>query len=259
MALFNEKEMKKQPVPEKPLAVQSKEIERTAIIDPAKKVIRFNEKQLADKKQVKKKKLNGTQKKEEKKRSREKAAVKKEEKKKRAKAKKSIVDVLPVIDMTNIGLIELKEEHGFFDICQIQSKDVYAMNEEETKFDIYNFAQFLQAFQHPVKIVALNFPVSTVKQQEFIQKKIEECKSSLYEKFLLRKLKELQYLEWGRTNREYVMFIFGSSEKEVVDRVKSVTRLLQRSAPLSLIDEEKKTEILYKLLNQNSKLGSKKQ
>ncbi|WP_018395853.1 hypothetical protein [Bacillus sp. 37MA] len=179
-------------------------------------------------------------------------------KKKRPQAKKSIADILPVIDITELGYIELKEDYGYCEILQIQSKDVYAMNEEETRIDIYGLASFFQAYHHDIKFIALNFPVSTIKQQEFIQKKIDNCQNELYEKVLLRKLKELQFLEWGRTNREYAICIYGATEKEVHERVATVTRLLRRSAPLSPMDSEKKIEILYKLYNQNSKIGTQK-
>lgn len=178
-------------------------------------------------------------------------------KEKRPEAKKSIAEILPIVDMTNAGIFELKEKQGFFDIWQLESKDIYSMNDQETRFDIYNLAHFYQAYQHPIKIVSLNFPVSTEKQQLFIQKKIEECDNELYEKFLMQKLKELQFLEWGRTNREYFLFVFGPTEFVVRERVDSANRYLSRAVPLSPVSEEKKIDILFKLYNQNSKLGTK--
>ncbi|KMY52498.1 hypothetical protein AC623_20360 [Bacillus sp. FJAT-27231] len=257
MALFNEKEMDKKSVPPTVPTKKKKEAEEDNIVK-----VQFSEKSMLVKKEQqipsKKKKKQQKMKNEKKNKKNVKKGKKKEKTEKRPMAKKSIVEVLPIIDITDDGLIELKDEQGFFDIWQIKSKDVYAMNDEETQFDIYNLAYFFQAYQYPVKIVSLNFPVSTVRQQTFIQKKLEECKSSLYEKFLLQKLKELQFLEWGRTNREYFIFIYGANEYVVKERVESIKRHMKRSAPINPVETEKKVEILYKLYNQNSKLGNKK-
>lgn len=184
-----------------------------------------------------------------------KEGVKKKEK--RPEAKKTIAEIIPIVDITQNGLFELKENQGFLDIWQLESKDIYSMNDQETKFDIYNLAHFYQAYQYPIKIVSLNFPVSTEKQQLFIQKKIDECDNELYEKFLMQKLKELKFLEWGRTNREYYLFVFGPTEFVVRERVDSCNRYLSRAVPLSPVVEEKKIDILFKLYNQNSKLGTK--
>ncbi|MGG3801187.1 hypothetical protein [Metabacillus fastidiosus] len=221
---------------------------------------RFNEKEIEKQtatvkqltKKKEKKKVNKNQKTKQSKKEK-----KNEKPEKRKMAKRSITEIIPIIDMDDDGLIELKDNQGFYDIWQLQSKDVYSMNDEETRFDIYNLSHFYQAYHNSIKFLAINFPVNTTKQQQFIQKKIDKCKSTLYEKFLIQKMTELQFLEWGRTNREYFVFIFGENQHIVNERVQSVKRYLQRIAPISPIDENKKIEILYKLNNQNSKLGNK--
>ncbi|MCI0767515.1 hypothetical protein [Bacillus sp. TL12] len=189
----------------------------------------------------------------------------KTEKEKKAKKKekpphikKSIAEVIPIIDMTESGVFEFREEQGFVDILQIQGTDIYSMNEEEAEYAIYHLAHYYQSYQESIKIVSMNFPVSTERQQRFLLKKIETCQNPLYERFLVQKLKELQYLEWGRTNREYFLFVYGENEFVVKERVESSKRYLQRCIPLLEMEEEKKIEILYKLHNQNSKIGMKK-
>lgn len=179
------------------------------------------------------------------------------QKEKRPMAKKSIAALLPIIDQTEDGFFELKDDMGYLEIRQITSKDVYSMNEQEIEFDVGHFAHFLQAYQLPHKFVSMNFPVSTLQQQEFITKKINGCKNPLSKKFLYQKLKELQFLEWGRSNREYFIFIFGENEHLLKDNIQSVSRLLKRTMEVYEIDEEKKLNILLKLYNQNSKLGKK--
>ncbi|PFZ05917.1 hypothetical protein COL60_22315 [Bacillus pseudomycoides] len=194
-----------------------------------------------------------------------KGKTEKEKKGKRAKKKekpphikKSIAEVIPIIDMTESGVFEFREEQGFVDILQIQGTDIYSMNEEEAEYAIYHLVHYYQSYQESIKIVSMNFPVSTELQQRFLLKKIETCQNPLYERFLVQKLKELQYLEWGRTNREYFLFVYGENEFVVKERVESSKRYLQRCIPLLEMEEEKKIEILYKLHNQNSKIGTKK-
>ncbi|SDZ40796.1 hypothetical protein [Bacillus sp. 166amftsu] len=188
----------------------------------------------------------------------EKTGKKAKKKEKPPYIKKSIAEVIPIIDITESGVFEFREEQGFVDILQIQGTDIYSMNDEEAEYAIYHLAHYYQSYQESIKIVSMNFPVSTEPQQRFLLKKIETCQNPLYESFLVQKLKELQYLEWGRTNREYFLFVYGENEFVVKERVESSKRYLQRCIPLLDMEEEKKIEILYKLHNQNSKIGTKK-
>lgn len=183
---------------------------------------------------------------------------------KRAKAKKEkppqikklIAEIIPIVDYTESGLFQLKRE-GFFDIWQIQSKDIFAMNEKEASFHIYSLASSFQSYQEAFKVVSLNLPVSTEQQQLYLEKKLERSQNLLYERFLQQKLKELQFLEWGRTNREYFVFIYGKTELMVKERREDLIRYLQRTTPLIEMNDKKKIELIYKLYNQNAKLGNK--
>ncbi|MED4286801.1 hypothetical protein P4679_33415, partial [Priestia megaterium] len=74
---------------------------------------------------------------------------------------------------------------------------------------------------------------------------------------LQKKLKELQYLEWGRTNREYFLFLYGSTESAVKDQMIQLMRDIQLAVPLLPVSDEKQISLLYKLYNQNAKLGNK--
>ncbi|MFP7176520.1 hypothetical protein [Priestia filamentosa] len=183
---------------------------------------------------------------------------------KRAKAKKEkppqikklITEIMPIVDYIENGLFQLKGE-GFFDIWQIQSKDIFAMNEKEASFHIYNLANSFQSYQEAFKFVSLNLPVSTEQQQQYLEKKLERPQNPLYERFLQQKLKELQFLEWGRTNREYFIFIYGKTELMVKERREDLIRYFQRTNPLLEVSDKKKIELIYKLYNQNAKLGNK--
>ncbi|WP_369340702.1 hypothetical protein [Bacillus subtilis] len=182
----------------------------------------------------------------------------KNQKKKQPAIKNSVAELIPIIDMTEEGYFELRDNEGYFHIVQIEGKDIYSRNESESEFDIMMFTQFYRAFHHCVKITCLNFPVETKRQQAYIEKKIEENKNPYYEEFLRRKLKELTYLEWKRSNREYFLTIYGPNIKILEDRIKMGTRLIEKTLHVHEISTEKKLEFLYKLNNLNSKISSKR-
>ena len=100
----------------------------------------------------------------------------------------------------------------------------------------------------------MNFPVNTLKQQEFIKKKIKECDNEKYYYELIEELEQLVYLESTRQNREFYIMIFikDTEEKE------SIKRTLFRSQNIAVqlipLDLEKKLKILFKLNNPNTKL-----
>ncbi|SFD59941.1 hypothetical protein [Bacillus sp. UNCCL81] len=166
--------------------------------------------------------------------------------------KKSIADIIPVIDLTGNGFIELRNGE-FMEILQLTTKDVYSLNEEDKNLNIYSFAFFLQSYLEDMKIVPLNFPVDTTIQQQHIQRKLERTDNQLYVPFLKKKLEELRFIEKNRTNREYYLFLYSESEFTLKNKAIQVERLLQRTTPISLLSEEKKIAILYKLNNLNSK------
>ncbi|PEZ02516.1 hypothetical protein CN326_20065 [Bacillus sp. AFS018417] len=269
MALFNEEELE-QRIPEQKTVEKEKPKHE-------KKVFRFNEKEIEQappkqkeivkvveempKSKIKKKKE------EKKKVSPEKPILKKKNpkflnflarKKKDTppKVKKSITEIMEIIDMTEDGFFELKNGE-FLEILQVEGDDMYSKNNEEQAFVIFSHAYFYQAYKHAIKLIFLNFPCQTTEQQEYLDKKIKECNNPIYERILVQKLKELKFLEWGRTNRESFLFIYGDSELIVKERVDAAKRYIKRSTELLDVDEEKKLELLFKLFNQNSKLGSK--
>ncbi|PEJ57960.1 hypothetical protein CN692_10725 [Bacillus sp. AFS002410] len=178
--------------------------------------------------------------------------MKKEQKEDKPIIKKSIADIIPVIDLTANGFIELRNGE-FMEILQLTTKDVYSLNEEDKNLNIYSFAFFLQSYLEDMKIVPLNFPVDTTIQQQHIQRKLERTDNQLYVPFLKKKLEELRFIEKNRTNREYYLFLYSESEFTLKNKAIQVERLLQRTTPISLLSEEKKIAILYKLNNLNSK------
>ncbi|UOQ95084.1 hypothetical protein MUO14_09210 [Halobacillus shinanisalinarum] len=175
-------------------------------------------------------------------------------KKKRPMAKASIADILPIRDMTDDGAFQLQGDGGYMDMMQLQSKDIYSPSTDETEYDIMIMAKFFQSYASDIKIVSMNFPVDMQQQLDAVDRRIKQNTSPLYERFLMKKRDELTFLEQHRTNREFYLFMYASSMKQLAEYRNNCRRYLGRVAPLLPLMEEKKLDLLYKLYNQNSKL-----
>lgn len=169
------------------------------------------------------------------------------------KVKPKITEVLPIEDITGNGYFELKNNQGYFEIAQIESKDIYAANEDEKENDMLSLSYLYQAYPYDIKIMTMNFPVNTETQKNYYQKLINKCKVESYLPHLEEKLRELENLEINRTNREYYLFVYADTEFDLNDRVRVLSRLLSKSNPLVHLNEDKKVKILNKLYNMNTK------
>ncbi|MGR9047576.1 hypothetical protein ACQ4XT_02835 [Halobacillus faecis] len=192
----------------------------------------------------------------------ERKTTEKNKKQQRSKAKKekrevaipSIAEILPIQDMTEEGSFQLKGDGGYMDVMQLQSKDIYSPSTQETEYDIMKMAKFFQSYAPDIKIVSMNFPVNMKKQLDAINYKIAQNKAPLYERFLIRKREELHFLETYRTNREFYLYIYATSLKQLAEYRNNCRRYLGRVAPVIELTDEKKLDLLYKLYNQNFKL-----
>ena len=195
--------------------------------------------------------------------TKEEKKIKKEEKKQKKlelkeirKANKDVLastkELLGFVDVDDDDSIIMK--NGYLDIFQIDSKDIYSLTDVETTMNIYNFIAFLRAYPFDIKLITMNFPVNTLKQQEFIKRKIKECDNKKYYYELIEELEQLVYLESTRQNREFYIMIFikDTEEKE------SIKRTLFRSQNIAVqfipLTVEKKLKILFKLNNPTTKL-----
>ncbi|MBO3399440.1 hypothetical protein JJB71_18205, partial [Clostridium perfringens] len=78
--------------------------------------------------------------------------------------------VLPFIDIDEDDIFITKQ--GYLDIYQINTRDTTNLSENERKVYVYSFIAFLRNFVEDFKIIIMNFPVNTVRQQEYIEGRI---------------------------------------------------------------------------------------
>jgi len=82
---------------------------------------------------------------------------------------------------------------------------------------------------------------------------IRRNQNPYYLPHLEKKLKDLEFLENNRTDREYFVFLYGNDEKSMIENKLHARKLMARSNPLIELSLEKKLSILYQLANLNSK------
>lgn len=188
------------------------------------------------------------------KRKEEKKLKKIEKKKEKEEIKKvyhTTKELLPLLCITENENFKCKEE--YLDIFQIESMDINSMNDYDVRGYILSLAGLLKLYLDDMKIISMNFPANTQVQQNYVNKKIKECKNDIHLKFLKERLRQLEAIERIRTNREYYIMIYGATE-EKLDKNKSTLISSSASIKINEIDIEKKIKIIKKLNNMNTKI-----
>ncbi|MCJ8342447.1 MAG: hypothetical protein MJH09_06310 [Cetobacterium sp.] len=160
--------------------------------------------------------------------------------------------VLPFIDIDEDDVFITKQ--GYLDIYQINTRDTSNLSEDERKVYVYSFIAFLRNFVEDFKIIIMNFPVNTVKQQEYIEGRIANCKNEIYMNYLEEELEKLKFMEKHRNNKEFFLMVFMKNENERDNMMKKIELVQNIAVPLRQLDLEKKIKILFKLNNMNTKL-----
>ncbi|EPB8167273.1 hypothetical protein ACRTAK_002957 [Clostridium perfringens] len=160
--------------------------------------------------------------------------------------------VLPFIDIDEDDIFITKQ--GYLDIYQINTRDTINLSESERKVYVYSFIAFLRNFVEDFKIIIMNFPVNTVRQQEYIEGRIANCKNEIYINYLKEELDKLKFMEKHRNNKEYFLMVFMKNEADRDAMMKKIEFVQNIAVPLRQLDLEKKIKILFKLNNMNTKL-----
>ncbi|MDM0612743.1 hypothetical protein QTH09_17170, partial [Clostridium perfringens] len=142
----------------------------------------------------------------------------------------------------------------YLDIYQINTRDTSNLSDDERKVYVYSFIAFLRNFVEDFKIIIMNFPVNTVKQQEYIEGRIANCKNEIFINYLEEELEKLRFMEKHRNNKEFFLMVFMKNKNEKDNMMKKIELVQNIAVPLRQLDLEKKIKILFKLNNMNTKL-----
>lgn len=147
-----------------------------------------------------------------------------------------------------------RKDGSYMDLIKIKTRDRANTSEDDIQFDILKLMKWLQTYEDSVKIMSLNFPTNTLKQQEYYKKKIEKCKNSNQKKWLTVSLKELEWIDKNTTKREYYIVYYAKTlDKQINTKQQIINKLqLGQNGMLEELSRQKKEDIYYKLMNPSS-------
>ncbi|MBO5485034.1 MAG: hypothetical protein J6K58_06795 [Lachnospiraceae bacterium] len=142
-------------------------------------------------------------------------------------------------------------KYGYLDIIQIITKDLVNSSEDEVEYDCLKFAKLYKLYGDDIKIIAMNFPCNTEKQQDYIQYKLQKTSNEIYKRYLQRKLDELVWLGKHDTSREYYFMLFAEKLDDLEKNLLTMTSTLGKGKTglLNMLPEEKKHQILQRMAN----------
>lgn len=165
---------------------------------------------------------------------------------------RSVLDLIPIVDYQN-DCFQLRDGK-VMDILQFTTRDFTSRSDDEIEFDMYAILLFLRLYEDDFKIVSMSFPTDTKEQQEYLTHKLATNKNSVFEYYLNYKLEELKYLANNKTDLEFYLFIWAKDIADLKEKQIRINKSLGMSDLIFSISKEKKTKILFKLMNKNTSI-----
>ncbi len=133
------------------------------------------------------------------------------------------------------------------------TKDLVNASADEVEYDCLKFAKMYKLYADDLKVIALNFPCDTKKQQEHIRRKMKKTTNPLYLEALKADLRELSWLEKHNTTREFYFMIFADSLENLEKNRRTIKANLStgRDGLVDDIPDEKKEQIMTRMNNKN--------
>ena len=168
----------------------------------------------------------------------------------RGKIRKSVEELIAVKDYDEEMACFLMED-GYMDILKIVSKDLINSSSDEVEYDCLKFAKLYRIYGDDQKIITMNFPCNTEKQQQFLEYKMNHTGNGVYKKLLQRKLNELAWLGKHDTTREYYFMLFAKKPEEMEKNRLTIQSTLGqgKTGLLEILSKEKKIRILERMAN----------
>ena len=176
-----------------------------------------------------------------------KSKKKKKEKEEKVYIPKSTAELLPFIGIDK-GLFFMNDK-SYVDIFQIVTKDLISASESEIEFDMLQFEKFYKMYAVDCKIIGINFPTDTKRQQQYYQHKLNTTDNPLFKEILQTKYEELVDVNLYYTDREYYLMVFCASYEKYLEAKNIITVTLKNVGLVSEISATKKIQIITKLCN----------
>lgn len=177
----------------------------------------------------------------------------KNEKKKSDKVGKTVAELIPLADYDLEQHCYRMKDNTYLDIMQLNTKDLLTSSRDEVEYDCLKFAKLYKLYEDDLKIIAMNFPCNTKRQQQHIQRRIQKTSNPIYRQALQKDLEELIWLEKHNTTREFYFLIYGESVEAIEKNRATIKTVLHtgRDGLIMEIPDEKKEQIWIRLNNKN--------
>ena len=163
---------------------------------------------------------------------------------------KNATALLPFVGIDK-GLF-LMRDNSYMDIFRLVTKDLISASESEIELDMLQFEKFYKMYAVDCKMIGINFPTDTKRQQQYYQRKIDSTDNPLFRRFLQTKYEELVDVNLYCTDREYYLMIFSESYEKYLE-AKSIIAVTLKNADLAEeISIDKKISILAKLCKKSA-------
>ena len=161
-------------------------------------------------------------------------AMKNKNKKEKIHITDTVKDVIDVYFYDDKLKCFIMKDKSYMDIIQINTKDLVSASEDDIEYDIMRYIKLYKMYADDMKIVAMNFPCRTGKQQEYFRHKLQNISN-----------------EKNDMVREYYYMIFGKKDTDIKKNRDLMFNVLGkgRSELLSEMDKNKKIQILERMNN----------
>lgn len=174
-------------------------------------------------------------------------------KKEKSKVSNTVLETIPILRYNeNTHFFEMESEiYHYVDILRVMAKDRTGMDYDDIELENLAWEKFYLTYSDDIKILALNFPVDTSEQCSYYEGKIAKTKNPVFRKYLMKELAIYQNIGINKTNREFMMMIFGKTEKELDENIEFIDQYLGvgENGRVKYLSKEEKISVYHMLLN----------
>lgn len=158
-------------------------------------------------------------------------------------------DLLPFIQYKN-NCFHMKNGQ-YVDFLKIICKDILSLSKEEAADINYIYEKFYRIYSGDIKLIGINMPVDTTKNQKYLKHKLQTTNNTLQAECLLESLREQEYVQEQLTQREYYIMFFFDNIEEHKENIETGCRTLGEHFLVDRLTQKEKETIIFKLCNKN--------
>lgn len=158
-------------------------------------------------------------------------------------------DLLPFIQYKN-NCFHMKNGR-YVDFLKIICKDILSLSKEEAADINYIYEKFYRIYSGDIKLIGINMPVDTTKNQKYLKHKLQTTNNTLQAECLLESLREQEYVQEQLTQREYYIMFFFDNIEEHKENIETGCITLGEHSLVDRLTQKEKETIIFKLCNKN--------